>query len=100
MYSRRADVFGRIPERSAEVVGMARRYRFNDIEIDLEGFRLLKGGHQLPVEPKALNLLIFLVDNRGKLERQKLIRAVLARRLCYRSRAEPRRWAVAQTAGG
>ena len=56
---------------------MARRYRFNDIEIDLEGFRLLKGGHQLPVEPKALNLLIFLVDNRGRLvERQKLIDAV------------------------
>ncbi len=47
------------------------------IEIDLEGFRLLKDGSQLPVEPKALNLLIFLVENRGKLvERQKLIDAV------------------------
>ena len=56
---------------------MARRYRFGDVEIDLQGFRLLKAGQQLPVEPKALNLLIFLVDNRGRLvERRELIDAV------------------------
>jgi DNA-binding winged helix-turn-helix (wHTH) protein len=56
---------------------MARRYTFNNIEIDVEGFRLLKEGRQLPVEPKALNLLIFLLDHRGKLlERRAIIDAV------------------------
>lgn len=52
-------------------------YRFDDILIDLPGFRLLKDGHALPVEPKALNLLIFLVQNRRRLvERRELIDAV------------------------
>src|ERR1700751_5127208 len=56
---------------------MARRYRFGEVEIDVQGFRLLKGGRQVPVEPKALNLLIFLVENLHRLvERQKLIDAV------------------------
>ena len=56
---------------------MAGRYRFGEVEIDVQGFRLLKRGRQVPVEPKALNLLIFLVENRDRLvERQKLIDAV------------------------
>src|SRR5579859_6728025 len=56
---------------------MAGRYRFDEIEIDVQGFRLLKRGRQVPVEPKALNLLIFLVENRDRLvERQKLLDAV------------------------
>jgi TolB-like protein len=56
---------------------MARRYRFGEVEIDVQGFRMLKGGRQVPVEPKALNLLIFLVENPHRLvERQKLIDAV------------------------
>jgi TolB-like protein/DNA-binding winged helix-turn-helix (wHTH) protein/Tfp pilus assembly protein PilF len=46
---------------------MARRYRFDDIEVDLQGFRLLKAGKPIAIEPKALNLLIFLVENRGRL---------------------------------
>ena len=56
---------------------MAQRYRFGEVEVDVQGFRLLKAGRQLPVEPKALNLLIFLIENRDRLvERQKLIDAV------------------------
>ena len=56
---------------------MAGRYRFGEVEIDVPGFRLLKRGRQVAVEPKALNLLIFLVENRRSLvERQKLIDAV------------------------
>src|SRR4029077_19711640 len=56
---------------------MAGRYRFGEVEVDVQGFRLLKGGRQVPVEPKALNLLIFLVENPHRLvERQKLIDAV------------------------
>jgi adenylate cyclase len=54
-----------------------RLYRFEDIEIDLQNFRLFKAGKVLPVEPKALNLLIFLVENRGRLvQRREIIDAV------------------------
>ncbi len=56
---------------------MARRYRFDDIEVDLQDFRLLKAGKPIAIEPKALNLLIFLVENRGRLiGRRELIDAV------------------------
>jgi TolB-like protein/DNA-binding winged helix-turn-helix (wHTH) protein len=53
------------------------RYRFDSFEIDLSGFRLLQDGQALSLEPKALTLLIFLVENRGRLvERRELIDAV------------------------
>ena len=56
---------------------MTGRYRFDDVHLDVQSFRLLKAGRVLPVEPKALNLLIFLVENRGRLiERRELIDAV------------------------
>jgi TolB-like protein/DNA-binding winged helix-turn-helix (wHTH) protein/tetratricopeptide (TPR) repeat protein len=56
---------------------VAHRYTFDDVQIDLQSFRLLKDGKVVPVEPKALNLLIFLVENRGRLvERRELIDAV------------------------
>jgi TolB-like protein/DNA-binding winged helix-turn-helix (wHTH) protein/Tfp pilus assembly protein PilF len=56
---------------------MSRRFRFDDFEIDPQIFRLLQDGKALPVEPKSLNLLIFLVENRDRLiERRELIDAV------------------------
>jgi Tol biopolymer transport system component/DNA-binding winged helix-turn-helix (wHTH) protein len=56
---------------------VASQYRFDDIEIDTESFRLLKAGKVVQVEPKTLNLLIFLVENRGRLlERREIIDAV------------------------
>jgi TolB-like protein/DNA-binding winged helix-turn-helix (wHTH) protein len=56
---------------------MARRYRFDDLEIDLDSFRLSKAGANVAIEPKALNLLIFLVENRGRLlTRREVISAV------------------------
>jgi TolB-like protein/DNA-binding winged helix-turn-helix (wHTH) protein len=56
---------------------VAHRYRFDDVQIDLHSFRLFKDGKALPVEPKALNLLVFLVENRVRLvERRELIDAV------------------------
>jgi TolB-like protein/DNA-binding winged helix-turn-helix (wHTH) protein/Tfp pilus assembly protein PilF len=54
-----------------------RRYQFDDVEIDVPGFRLFKAGKVVPVEPKALNLLVFLVENRGRLVRKReLIHAI------------------------
>src|ERR1700734_2115900 len=56
---------------------MAIVYRFNGIQIDLQGFRLLKSGKVVAVEPKALNALVFLVENRGRLvQRQEFLSAV------------------------
>jgi DNA-binding winged helix-turn-helix (wHTH) protein/TolB-like protein/Tfp pilus assembly protein PilF len=56
---------------------MSRRFRFDDFEIDPQSFRLLQGGKALPIEPKSLNLLIFMVENPGRLvERRELIHAV------------------------
>jgi TolB-like protein/DNA-binding winged helix-turn-helix (wHTH) protein/cytochrome c-type biogenesis protein CcmH/NrfG len=53
------------------------RYRFADLLIDAQNFRLLQEGKPLAIEPKALHLLIFLVQNRGRLvERQELLNAV------------------------
>jgi TolB-like protein/DNA-binding winged helix-turn-helix (wHTH) protein len=56
---------------------MTLRYRFDDFEIDVQGFRLFRGGKAVIVEPKALNLLLFLVENRGRLlDRKVLVDAV------------------------
>jgi TolB-like protein/DNA-binding winged helix-turn-helix (wHTH) protein len=56
---------------------VACRYQFDDVQIDPQSFRLFKAGDAVPVEPKALNLLIFLVKNRGRLvERRELIDVV------------------------
>lgn len=53
---------------------MAGWYRFDDVNIDLHGFRLFKAGKAVAVEPKALNVLVFLVQNPGRLvERRELI---------------------------
>lgn len=56
---------------------MARIYRFDDVEIDLQGFRLRKGAQPVAVEPKVLQLLVYLVENPGRLvARRELIDAV------------------------
>lgn len=56
---------------------MTRRYRFDDVEIDLNSFRLFKAGKVVQVEPKALNLLIFLVERPGQMvPRREIIDAV------------------------
>lgn len=56
---------------------MAQCYRFDDVQIDLRSFRVLKAGKVVQVEPKVLDVLVFLVENRGRLvEKRSLIDAV------------------------
>ncbi|HZI59030.1 MAG TPA: winged helix-turn-helix domain-containing protein, partial [Verrucomicrobiae bacterium] len=56
---------------------MAERYSFDDVEIDPGEFRVVKSGQAVPVEPKALQVLVFLVENRGRLvEKGELLNAV------------------------
>ena len=42
-------------------------YRFDDVEIDAEGFRVTKAGESVRLEPKALEMLLFLVANADRL---------------------------------
>jgi Tol biopolymer transport system component/DNA-binding winged helix-turn-helix (wHTH) protein len=42
-------------------------YRFDDVEIDAEGFRVTRAGQPVRLEPKAVELLLFLAAHRGRL---------------------------------
>ena len=56
---------------------MTHQYRFGDLLIDEQSFRLLQADKPLTIEPKALNLLIFLVQHPGRLiERRELLAAL------------------------
>src|SRR5215471_9287722 len=48
-------------------------YYFDDVVVDLENFRVLKGDEPQPLEPRAFNLLVYLIENRGRVvEKQEL----------------------------
>lgn len=49
------------------MAGPAMSYRFDDIEIDAEGFRVTRGGEPVRLEPKAVELLLFLAGQPGRL---------------------------------
>jgi len=56
---------------------LAQIYRFDDVVVDPQSFRVMKAGKPLALEPKALSVLAFLVENRGRLmEKKELIDAV------------------------
>ena len=42
-------------------------YRFDDVEVDAEAFRVTKAGEPVRLEPKAIELLLFLAKNPGRL---------------------------------
>jgi len=43
------------------------RYRFADVELDIDRFTVTRAGARLPLEPKALEVLRFLVERPGRL---------------------------------
>jgi eukaryotic-like serine/threonine-protein kinase len=45
-------------------------YRFDQYEVDDREFRFSDGGAPVPVEPKVLRLLIYLIENRSRLVRK------------------------------
>jgi Tol biopolymer transport system component/DNA-binding winged helix-turn-helix (wHTH) protein len=52
-------------------------FQFDRFEVDPESFRLLRDGIAVSIEPKALELLIFMLRNRGRLlTKQELLEAV------------------------
>ena len=44
---------------------MSRKYRWNEFVLDLDGYRLERGGVPLSLEPKAFNLLVLMVGRPG-----------------------------------
>ena len=55
------------PARVENNVDMRPLYRFDDLSLDLEAFRLTRGGQAVHLEPKVLELLGYLVQHRGRL---------------------------------
>ena len=56
------------------------RYRFDSFSLDRRERRLTRGNDLVPLEPKAFEVLVFLVENAGRLvTKQALVDAVWAR---------------------
>jgi DNA-binding winged helix-turn-helix (wHTH) protein/Tfp pilus assembly protein PilF len=52
-------------------------YQFDDVIVDLEKFEVRKGNTRVRLEPKAVEALAFLIENRGRLvEKKELLDAV------------------------
>jgi len=52
-------------------------FLFDDVRVDPRFAQVLKSGSEVPIEPKAFDLLIFLIENRGRLlEKGELLDAV------------------------
>src|SRR5262245_59853427 len=52
-------------------------YRFDDVEIDSDGFRVTRAGTPVRLEPKALELLLFLAAHSGRLVTKAEIQAAV-----------------------
>jgi len=52
-------------------------YQFDDVRVDPQTFKVWRGGEPLPLEPKAFEALVFLINHRGRLvEKKELLDAV------------------------
>lgn len=52
-------------------------YLFDDIQVELRTFKVSKSGRDVQLEPKTLKLLIFLIENKGRLiEKGEMLDAV------------------------
>src|SRR5437588_5109103 len=52
-------------------------YYFDDVAVDGENFRVLKGGALRTLEPRAFDLLVYLIAQRGRtVEKQELFEQV------------------------
>lgn len=57
----------------AHKITNALRYEFDDVVVDSDGFRVLKGGEARPLTPRAFDVLLFLIEQRdGVVEKRQL----------------------------
>ena len=53
------------------------KYFFNDYELDISSQELIRDNHQVNIEPQVFDLLVYMVENRGKLiDHQELIKSI------------------------
>ncbi|MGE0128371.1 MAG: winged helix-turn-helix domain-containing protein [Blastocatellales bacterium] len=53
------------------------RYQFDEVLVDPQTFKVWRGGAPLPLEPKAFDALVFLINHRGRLvEKDELLDAI------------------------
>src|SRR5215471_6189189 len=49
-------------------------YQFNGVRVDLRAFQAFRGDGPLSMEPKAFEVLVFMIENRGRLvEKQEIL---------------------------
>ena len=52
-------------------------FLFDDVRVEPQTFRAFKAGEVIQLEPKTLRLLLFLIENRGRLiEKEEILDAV------------------------
>lgn len=52
-------------------------YQFDDVHVEVSAFQVFKGGRVAPLEPKAIEVLVFLIEHRGRLvEKGEILDAV------------------------
>jgi len=52
-------------------------YTFDDVRVDLQTCRVFKAGNDVRLEPKAMDVLVFLIEHRGRvIEKSELLDAV------------------------
>jgi eukaryotic-like serine/threonine-protein kinase len=52
-------------------------FQFDDVRVDVGNAQIFKSGQPLTVEPKAFRVLVFLIENRGRLvEKDELLKAI------------------------
>lgn len=62
---------------SLAVSGNENVYRFDDIVVDCENFRVQRNGHEIALTPRAFDVLVFLLQNGGRVvEKQELFDGV------------------------
>jgi Tol biopolymer transport system component/DNA-binding winged helix-turn-helix (wHTH) protein len=52
-------------------------YSFGDVRVDPAAFRVTRGGQAVHLEPKAFDVLLFLIENRGRLVEKAELQAAL-----------------------
>src|SRR5436305_7309751 len=60
-----------VPEQSSQI------HQFGDITVDAVSMRVLRGSEPVAIEPKSLKVLLYLIENRGRLvTKEELLRSV------------------------
>lgn len=53
------------------------QYQFDNFQVDVQSFQVWRDGNQVPLEPKAFEVLVFFLNNQGRLvEKNELLDAV------------------------